>query len=94
MEYRQHATLGAVSFGLAWGFVSGFFVFVLGTAAALFGWGVPLAAVLASIYVGYAPTFIGSIAGAVWAFATGFLFGLLVAMVYNRLVRRHARLRG
>ncbi len=91
MEYRQNVTLGAVSFGLAWGFVSGFFVFVLGTAASLFGWGVPLAAALSSIYVGYAPTFIGSIAGAVWAFATGFLFGLLVAMVYNRLVRRHAR---
>ncbi len=91
LERPQPTKLGVISFGLAWGIVTGAFVFLLGTAAALFDWGVPLAAILSSVYVGYGPTFVGSIAGAVWAFASGFLFGLLVALLYNTFLMRRSR---
>jgi hypothetical protein len=87
---RQVAALGVISFGLAFGITCAVFVFVLGMAAGLFEWGVPVVAVLASLYIGYSPTFVGSIAGAVWAFVDGFIGGCLVAWLYNRfLIRRH-----
>ncbi len=84
----HYGTLGVISFGLAVGVASALFVFALGIAAALFEWGVPLAAVLASLYIGFGPTFVGSISGAVWAFVDGFLFGIVVAWLYNRFLLR------
>jgi hypothetical protein len=88
---EHHTTLGVVSFGLAVGITSAVFVFFLGVAAALFDWGVPLAAILSSVYIGFGPTFVGSIAGAVWAFVDGFVAGLLIAWLYNRLLLTRRR---
>lgn len=85
-----HATLGVISLGLAIGVVSAVFVFLLGLMAAFFGWGVELAYVLASLYVGYSPTFVGAITGAVWAFADGFIVGALIAWLYNKFLLRRA----
>ena len=53
-------------------------------------WGAFLAQVLQNLFIGFAPTFVGSIAGAVWAFVNGFIAGALIAFFYNRflLVRR------
>ena len=95
-QNQHHATLGVVSFGLAVGVTSAILVFLLGLAAALFGWGVPLAAVLSSLYIGFGSTFVGSITGAVWAFVDGLLFGLMIAWFYNRflLTRRRGILVG
>jgi hypothetical protein len=89
---QQHATLGVISFGLAVGLTWAILVFVLGLLAALLGWGVVIAAALSSLYIGYGPTFVGSIAGAVWAFVNGLLAGVLIAWFYNRFLvtRRHA----
>lgn len=87
IEDHHHTTLGPVSFGVALGIVSGTAVLLLGIVAAFFGWGVPLAAMLSSLYIGFGPTVAGSIAGAVWGFADGFVFGFLVAWLYNRLLR-------
>jgi len=81
-----HRTLGVVSFGLAVGIASALFVLLLGTVAALFGWGLGIAAALSTLFIGFGPSFVGAIAGAVWAFAFGFLFGLVVAWCYNRLL--------
>lgn len=88
---EHHTTLGVVSFGLALGITSAVFVFFLGVAAALFDWGIPLAVILSSVFIGFGPTFVGSITGAVWAFVDGFVAGLLIAWLYNRLLltRRH-----
>ncbi len=91
-ENQHHATLGVISFGLALGITSAIMVFLLGVMASLFGWGVPVAQVLASLYIGFGPTFVGAIAGAVWAFVDGFIFGVLIAGFYNRFLlhrRRH-----
>jgi hypothetical protein len=83
--------LGVVSFGLAVGLTWAIMVFVLGLLAAFLGWGVPIAGVLASLYVGFGPTFIGSIAGAVWAFVNGLVAGLLIAWFYNRFLLTRRR---
>lgn len=90
-ENQHHASLGVVSFGLAVGVTSAILVFLLGLAAALFGWGVALAAILSSLYIGFGPTFVGSITGAVWAFVDGFVFGLLIAWFYNRFLLTRRR---
>ena len=85
---HHHTTLGVISFGLALGVTSAIFVFLLGIMAAWFGWGVEMARTLSSLYIGFGPTFVGSISGAVWAFVDGLLFGVLVAWLYNRFLLR------
>ena len=70
---------------------SAIFVFVLGVVAAAFGWGVQLAAALSSLYIGYGPTFVGAIAGAVWAFVDGLIAGVLIAWFYNRFLLRRRK---
>ena len=87
-EDQHHATLGVVSLGLAMAVTSALFVFVLGLMAGLFGWGVPAVAVLSTLYIGYSPTFVGSVAGGVWAFVDGFIAGALIAWLYNRFLLR------
>ena len=82
------STLGVVSLGLAFGITWALGMFLLGIAAALFDWGVPVVAVLSSVYIGYSPSFVGSIAGAVWGFVDGFISGVLMAWLYNKFVTR------
>jgi len=89
-QNSAHTTIGVISLGLAIGVTAAIFVFVLGIAATLFGWGAYLAQVLQNLFIGFAPTFVGSIAGAVWAFVDGFIAGILIAWFYNRfLLSRH-----
>lgn len=88
---QRHVTLGVISFGLAVGLTWAIGVFVLGIVAWLFGWGAGVAAVLATLYIGYAPDFIGSIAGAVWAFVDGLIGDILVAWFYNRFLLARQR---
>ncbi len=90
-ENHPHMSLGVVSFGLALGVTSAIFVFLLGIVAAAFGWGVQLAAALSSLYIGYGPTFVGAIAGAVWAFVDGLIAGVLIAWLYNRFLLRRQK---
>lgn len=85
-ENETHATLGVISFGLALGTAWAIGVALLAIVAGLFGWGVALAAVLQSLYIGYGPSFVGAVAGAVWGFADGFIFGMLIAWLYNRFL--------
>ena len=83
----QKASLGVISFGLATGITAAIFVFVLAIGAGLFDWGVPVVAVLSHLFIGYMPSFVGAIAGAVWAFVDGFVAGLLIAWLYNVFLR-------
>lgn len=87
----QPVPLAVISFGLAVGLTWALAVFLLGIAAGLFDWGVTVVAVLSSLYIGYEPSFVGSVAGTVWAFADGFIGGVIVAWLYNRLLLRRAR---
>ncbi len=82
------ASLGVVSLGLALGIAWALGMFLLGLAAGLFDWGVPVVAVLSSVYIGYSPSFVGSITGAVWGFVDGFIGGVVIAWLYNRFAAR------
>ena len=90
-ENKQHATLGVISFGLALGVTAALLAFILGVVSTAFGWGILVAQALSSLFIGYGPTFVGSITGAVWAFVDGFIAGLLLAWFYNKLATRHRR---
>jgi hypothetical protein len=90
-QNTHHTSLGVISFGLAFGVTAAIATFILGVMASAFGWGITLAQVLSSIFLGFGPTFVGAIAGAVWAFVDGFIVGLLIAWFYNRFLLTRRR---
>lgn len=55
--------------------------------AAAFGWGTALVELMASLYIGYGPGFLGGIVGALWAFVDGAIAGALIAVIYNAVAR-------
>jgi len=69
----------ALALGLVWG-VS---VFLLGLSTMWFGYGAAWVRLLASVYIGFTPTFFGSIIGLIYGFVDFFVFGFVVALVYN-----------
>jgi len=44
-------------------------------------------ALLSGVYVGYNPTILGSLVGALWAFFDALIGGLLFAWLYNKLIK-------
>ncbi|NOZ64445.1 MAG: membrane-associated protein [Caldiserica bacterium] len=56
--------------------------------ASIFGWGTKFVEVMSSVYVGFNPTFLGGIIGAVWGFIDGAIGGLIIAVVYNAVTRK------
>ena len=68
----------ALGMGLTWGLA----ILLLGWISAA-GWGVRIVEVLSSLYLGFAPTFLGGVIGGLWAFVDGFLAGLALAWLYN-----------
>ena len=85
----ERATFGVLSLGIALGATGALFVFLIGLTTAIFGWGILVVQVLATLFIGYEPTFVGSVSGAVWAFVDFFVAGVVFAWIYNRLLRRH-----
>lgn len=69
----------AIALGVSWG--AG--IVLLGLAGSI-GWGRPLVDVLGSVYLGYRPSFTGSLIGGLWAFFDGALGGIAIAWLYNR----------
>lgn len=93
VKHLPPARLGTISLGLAFGIAWGFSIAFLGVMAAAFEWGVLVAMTLSNLYIGFGPTFVGAIAGAVWGFAHGFAMGAMIAFLYNRfIVHRHVHL--
>jgi len=89
-RHLAHARLGVISFGLAIGVTWALTVVFLAVMSAAFKWGIVFAVALQNVYIGFGPNFVGAIAGAVWGFGHGFLFGVLIAFFYNRfLFSRH-----
>lgn len=73
----------ALALGLSWSFLILFTGWV-----SMFGWGTRFVEVMSSLYIGFAPTFFGGVIGAMWAFIDGAIGGAIVALVYNRVVRK------
>lgn len=73
----------AVGLGASWG---GCMLFI--GLASIFGWGTKFVDVFSSVYIGFAPTFLGGIIGAIWGFVDGAIGGAIIALVYNAVVRK------
>ena len=79
----KYGKIYPVSFGFAFGLISGVAWMLLCWAGARFGWGLVEIRVLGSMYYNVAPTFVGGLWALFEGFIDFFVFGLLVAMVYN-----------
>ena len=81
----EKSNFGIINFGVACGVVAASFVFVLGFVAWLFDLGDILVADIGSFYFGFKDTFVGILVGLLWSFVDGFILGVLLAFVYNKL---------
>ena len=72
--------------GIAVGILWAFYIFFCGITA-IFGWGAELVSVFSSLYIGYAASFVGAIIGALWAFGDGYVAGVIIGWIYNRVAR-------
>ncbi len=79
--------LNVKAFTLATGMTWAISMLILAWISA-FGWGLRDVSVLAGLYIGYTPTFIGGIIGALWGFVDGAVGGFLVSSFYNWIANR------
>jgi hypothetical protein len=79
--------LDVKALGLALGIFWGLYCIILGLVAMLCGYGTSLLEVIASYYIGYKPTLLGSLIGGIWGFIDGLICGVITAWLYNKLVR-------
>ena len=79
--------LNIKSFTIAFGAITGFWMFALALLSSGTGWGKELIALYSSLFFGYGPTLLGALAGLVWGVIYGGVFGFLIAWLYNLLVK-------
>lgn len=68
-----------LAIALAWAFS----VFIMGLLCAWTGYGSAMVFVFSSVYIGYAPTVLGSVIGAIWAFVDIIVFSAIVYFFYR-----------
>ena len=73
------------AFALALGIVWGAAVFLVTNISLLRGGQGETLGGLSQIYIGYSFSFLGSVIGLLWGFASMFVAGWMVAWLYNRL---------
>jgi len=73
--------------GVAAGILWAAYVLSVGITA-MFGWGVALVDAISSLYLGYGPSIPGAIIGAVWGFVDGYIAGVVIAWLYNKLAKQ------
>jgi len=81
--------LDVKAFGFALGLVWGILSFLLGVVDTLYFWGNTWGKMMAQVYLGYNPTILGSIIGAIWGFVYASILGFAIAWMYNRLVEEN-----
>lgn len=72
-----------IGFGVAWSVL----ILLLGWFSIL-GWDKKVVVIMSSLYIGYKPTFLGSLIGALWGFIDGAIWGGIIALVYNAVIRK------
>ncbi len=77
--------LNVGKFAFAWGITIGFYVMVLGWLA-MSGWGAGIVHTIASLYIGYGPSFLGGIIGGLYAFADWTIGVAIIAWIYNAML--------
>ena len=78
--------LQLVPLGVAFGVLWAVYVFCLGITA-MFNWGGGIVAGLGTLYIGYGPSVLGAIIGAIWAFVDGLVAGAIIAWIYNMVAK-------
>ncbi len=83
MNYQKLNTLAlAIALGVTWGLG----IFILG----LLGWNyqiwLDLIDFIGKVYIGFKPTFLGSIIGFIIGFADAFIGGFILATIYNFII--------
>ena len=73
------------AFSLAAAILWGCGVMFLGWMGAI-GWARPIVEMLASGYIGYAPSFIGGIIGGVWGFFDALIGAAILTWLYNTFI--------
>ena len=79
--------LNVKAFGLASGIIWALAMFFIGIINMFFAWGGALEQLMSTLYIGYQPTFLGSIIGGVWGFFDAGIGGLIFAWLYNKLAK-------
>ena len=72
---------------LSFGFTCAIYMLFLGWISAT-GWGVRDVSVIADLYLGYKPTFVGGLIGALWGFLDGAIAGFLISYFYNFFAKK------
>ncbi|MDI9818984.1 MULTISPECIES: bacteriophage holin [unclassified Legionella] len=75
--------LSPVALGLSLGILWGISVFIMGLIASYYAYGQPFVEALGALYIGYAPTILGSFIGGLIAFVDAFISGVILAWLYN-----------
>ncbi|WP_267257049.1 bacteriophage holin [Coxiella endosymbiont of Ornithodoros maritimus] len=88
MSHHHCSRLGVTSFGFAVGIVWALGLLILALFSWWTDWGRFMVSVISSVYVGYAPTFWGTIVGVILGFIDGFISGVILAAIYNCCVRK------
>ena len=71
--------------GLALGILWGIVCLIMGLLAIVTYRARPFVEFLGIMYIGYKPSILGSIIGFVWGSVDAFIFGFLIAWLYNKL---------
>ena len=78
--------LQPVPLGVALGVLWAIYVFCIGITA-MFNWGGGIVTALGTLYIGYGPSILGAVIGAIWAFVDGLIAGVIVAWIYNMVAK-------
>jgi len=81
------AKLNIKALGLTFGIIWGITILIIGIAAACGSYGELIVALLGSIYIGYEASILGSLIGAIWGFVDAFIFGVIIAWLYNKFTK-------
>ncbi len=76
--------MSPLGLGLSLGVIWGLSIFLMGLAAYYYAYGYAFVTALGSIYIGYAPSFMGSVWGGIIGFVDAFITGFLIAWLYNK----------
>jgi hypothetical protein len=75
--------LNIKALAMAGGALWGVYMLLIAWSAWLFNWGTGFVTAMSSIYIGFTPTFLGGVIGAVWGFIDGAIAGAVIAWIYN-----------
>jgi len=71
---------------MALGVIEAFGFLVFGLLAGVLGWGTELVDLMSQIFIGFGVGPAGLAIGVLWGFVKGFVFGAILASVYNHFI--------